>query len=586
MKKRVLVTSSLLDTWPNKEHPILFLGEWCMKFNQSEELQGRDFKLIDYHWDNRKKYYSNYTYLKKLHERLLTYLTSYLNKVHQVNKSKEYWRILIGPWLGTFTHILFDRWEMLNKAEKEFEISYKISRSKSSAFPPCNMDNFLKQITEDDWNERLYFELAKEKKIKIVYLEREKTKFDKSFFQKKINNLNFLHLRKIFNNSFSFSGRNNDDFFIYSSSLPIKTLALLHIYLGLFPKFWKKNSVEYGLDVKISRSAMDTKFKISNQFEKILINFIPKHIPRAYIEEYEVIQNKLKCLNWPTNPKIIFTATGWESDEIFKFYIAEKKNDGTKLVIGQHGGNYGMSKFSFSEDHEIRICDYFLTWGWKDKRRKVIPGFNFKTKDKFSFFRDKKHAILTLMSLPRMSYHVYSIPVAGQWMNYFNDQCKFIRHLNSFVKINLILRLFPIDFGWEQKLRFKNIFPNILFAKNSSSLTSLFLRTRLHIGTYNATTYLESLYLNIPTVIFWNPKFWELRNSAISDFKSLNKVNIFHSSPVQAANFISKIWNNLDSWWVADETQTILKNFCDKYSKKVSNPASKLSSILINLAKP
>ena len=44
------------------------------------------------------------------------------NEIHNVDHSLRYWRILIGPWLGYFIHILFDRWIMLKRAITEYEI--------------------------------------------------------------------------------------------------------------------------------------------------------------------------------------------------------------------------------------------------------------------------------------------------------------------------------------------------------------------------------------------------------------------------------------------------------------------------------
>ena len=30
--------------------------------------------------------------------------------------------------------------------------------------------------------------------------------------------------------------------------------------------------------------------------------------------------------------------------------------------------------------------------------------------------------------------------------------------------------------------------------------------SKIYVSTYNATTYLEAFAINIPTIIFWNPK--------------------------------------------------------------------------------
>ena len=61
------------------------------------------------------------------------------------------------------------------------------------------------------------------------------------------------------------------------------------------------------------------------------------------------------------------------------------------------------------------------------------------------------------------------------------------------------------------------------------------LKTRLFISTYNATTFNESLAANIPTVIFWDENIWESAEWTISDFNMLKSVGIFHETPLGIA---------------------------------------------------
>ena len=36
----------------------------------------------------------------KIYEKYLTKISIILNRLHKVNYSKEYWRIVVGPWLS------------------------------------------------------------------------------------------------------------------------------------------------------------------------------------------------------------------------------------------------------------------------------------------------------------------------------------------------------------------------------------------------------------------------------------------------------------------------------------------------------
>ena len=67
---------------------------------------------------------------------------------------------------------------------------------------------------------------------------------------------------------------------------------------------------------------------------------------------------------------------------------------------------------------------------------------------------------------------------------------------------DIIVRNDPNDFGWNQNYRWVDYNSYIKLDNGTRSIHKLFNKCRISIHTYNATTYLESLSLNILTVIF------------------------------------------------------------------------------------
>ena len=104
--------------------------------------------------------------------------------------------------------------------------------------------------------------------------------------------------------------------------------------------------------------------------------------------------------------------------------------------------------------------------------------------------------------------------------------------------------------------------------------------SKIYICTYNATTFLESFSINVPTVMFWNPNHWELRKSAIPYFEELKSVGIFHESPVSAARHCAAIWDNVDSWWLSVEVQSTIRKFCHQYARRPANLLSEIETAL------
>ncbi|MGY8788055.1 MAG: LIC12162 family transferase, partial [Fidelibacterota bacterium] len=164
MVKRFLVTTALEETWPkDPKIPVLFLGEWCRIYSRRERWSKMNAEVLPYHWDDREKLFNDYQYLSDLYEITLQTLQKQLNEIHGVDHSLRYWRILIGPWLGYFIQMVFDRWAMLKHTFDKYEISgCIILKNDENILIPNDMEDFNSLLVDDDWNEMIYSELLRE----------------------------------------------------------------------------------------------------------------------------------------------------------------------------------------------------------------------------------------------------------------------------------------------------------------------------------------------------------------------------------------------------------------------------------------
>ena len=160
---------------------------------------------------------------------------------------------------------------------------------------------------------------------------------------------------------------------------------------------------------------------------------------------------------------------------------------------------------------------------------------------------------------------MFSATMSSQWLDYFSDQCAFVETLPARIRNALTVRLHAPDRGWDQAARWRDRFPNLQLDDGHSIMADLIRQTRLYIATYNATTYLESFSLEVPTVIFWNPHHWELRDSAIPYFDDLKRVAVFHDTPDSAAHHVSAIWDDVDTWWTSPSVQDAVGQFMGRY---------------------
>ena len=577
---RLLVVTPIKETWGN-EKEVVFLGEWCKLYSCKESWDNLNHSVIPYHWDDRNKLEKDYHYLIDLYEKLLKKISINMNSIHQVNFNDRYWRILLGPWLGLLIQSVFDRWEMIQLAVNSNEKLQSNIISKSALiWTPYNYSDFKKLVTDSDgWNNFIYSKIIElhHKKIHINKIN------SKNFNRRMVNskNKNFkIFLLTIYQSIVNFINPNKSSLIIssYLNIIDETFLSLRLSQLPLFinvqkPKQYKPNKDQRGWELDL-----DT----SSSFEKFIIKLIPDQIPSIYLEGYNHLHKKVKKLSWPKSPKSIFTSNSIHEDDIFKHYTGI--NSEAPLVIGQHGGNYGISKLFFQEYHELSIADKYVSWGWTDTsfKSKIYPLGQLNSKSFKKSNSKKTKLLLVTCVIPRYSYVMSSIVISSQWLSYFKNQIEFVKNLDESISNKTTVRLYRHDYGWEQEERWREKFPDLNYDNGSSNLETLFNETKLYVATYNATTFLETFRLNIPTVIFWDPNYWENRDSVKNLFNELKRVKVFHDSPESASKHINEIWDDVEVWWRSSEVTEVINKFNQSINRNNENLNSDLFKILNN----
>ena len=200
MVKRHLITTALEDTWPNDpSEPVIFLGEWCKLFSRQHIWSKIDYEVLPYHWDDHKKILSDAQYLNNLYEEILSELSNCLNQLHGVNHSVRYWRILIGPWLINFIHVLYDRYQSILSCVRYGEVkTTSIYRSNRYQDVPKDLLDFVKRATEnDEYNYYLYSRIIED--LDIIPFEYSDIDAKNSISKSVTHNLEtrFLSIKKI-----------------------------------------------------------------------------------------------------------------------------------------------------------------------------------------------------------------------------------------------------------------------------------------------------------------------------------------------------------------------------------------------------
>jgi len=377
----------------------------------------------------------------------------------------------------------------------------------------------------------------------------------------------------------------DSEYFFKDTYLPLFQDLRLQIKLGQFPKLWRSPECEsVKIDMEKRQWSLD-KNDSSDDFTNILRKLIPLHIPIDYFEGYNTLKRISEKNSWPNSPKGIFTSVAYSKDDVFKIWAANKVEFGASLIIGQHGGHFGTSSLSFDESHQMKIADKFISWGWEDPNISIIkPVGNLKEFNTKVNYSSKGFALLVETEYPQYSYHLRAVPISSQTLYYFEDQYNFVNALPLALQEQVVVRLPGNtslgEFNWSSELRWLDRSPNVRIDSRKQTIKSLVKDIRIVISTVNSTSLLESLIWNVPTIIFWDVKYWELKESVQPYFDLLESVGIFHKTPESAASKMIEVWDDVSVWWESDIVQDARNEFCSQFSANPKQFLSKLATVL------
>lgn len=517
---------------------------------------------MTYHWSNKDKLEYDNQYLTDLYERYLIYLSNILNKFHNKNKDTKYWRIIIGPWLKFFIDIVFDRYETLKLKNINLSQNDKKDIKKYLYLRSNDFESFFKNCSKDEWNNNL---------IRLIqgldpFENPNKQKFIKKKRKLSIKSL-IKNLYIIFINPIN--RKINKNILIIDPYIQFKSLLNFTSRTGFIPYLTKSRDFKGSSDwAEFIENIYE--FKFNSNFEKILNKLVLIYIPNIYTDNFIKFRNdilkEIKIL-----PKIIFTASGYQSNEEFKLIAAETYTNNGKILISQHGGNMSLAKYNQTEKHQIMIANQLYSYGWRiNGINNITPMPSMKLSTLGPIKPNKKGRIINVMgSFPRYFYCFFSMPLGPEYLDYLNLQKELENNLHKNVASNLFHRLDGDLHGWNAKKLLNE--KGLKLCKSNTNLKNELQKCSICISSYNSTVALETLSANFPTILYWPDTLFEIREDALSYIKILEEVGIFHTSAISAGKHLNKIANNVEEWWKRKSVQAARKLFISKYALSDKN---------------
>ena len=236
-----------------------------------------------------------------------------LNEVHETGHTTRYWTVFLGAWLQQFVDMALLR---------VFEIHHhgSVPTPTLQFAPAASLREFQEQTKMPAFIEQLHHDVQKKYGKDSIHHE--------SGFNSPTQDATPAKLKGTF---------------ISASYLPRFSDFLLRTRFGLPPTGVNTISVpESEVDYTMRSRVTETNHGLSSE-SRLIISLLEHYLPRAYLESYSKLIHTAKPWRSRAFPKVIFTSNRHLYDDVFNYWVAEATERGTKLVLGQHGGNYGIS---------------------------------------------------------------------------------------------------------------------------------------------------------------------------------------------------------------------------------------------------
>ena len=315
-----------------------------------------------------------------------------------------------------------------------------------------------------------------------------------------------------------------------------------------------------------------------------MIEQLPRMVPKVYLEGFIELLRLTQSNFFPIKPKVIMTATGQWTSDVFRAWCAIKTSEGTNLIIQQHGACYGTSTYSFFEQHELAICDRYLSWGWGKTHQKIRPvaaPINYLNK---SYKYDKLGPILIICDVAGMHLsHLQSdTHFAQRAEEYLIHIIQVLEVFISSTDRPIAVKLFPNDHERGKPLApvIASKFPGVKLIEQTESLTELILSSSLCVHTYNGTPFLECFPLSHPSILANNLSSTPVRKTAHPFFEHLNAVGVYHEDTESVKQFLDVNIDDIQKWWQETDVIEARKIFSTEFVLHSDNPRHSLISCI------
>ena len=241
-------------------------------------------------------------------------------------------------------------------------------------------------------------------------------------------------------------------------------------------------------------------------------------------------------------------------DELRNDFLARSHAAGKAIAFAQHGGGYRQFRTNPVERLELRPgTATFVSWGWRG------PGARPTASPHLSRLRDTHEpggdrTVLIEVAFYRYPQRFASQPLGSQTHQLGQDLLRFVQAVRDEPAARrLVLKRYPPaeSIGAIRQPEVAEL-PHEAFGTTRAS--EWMRRARTVVVSYPDSTFIEAMVIGVPTIGFWDPEIWQMRDDAAPFFDALAAAGVVCATPEDAAARLEQIEDD-PGWWQAREVQ-------------------------------
>lgn len=558
-----LATTSLQEFW-DKNQKLIFLSEGCKANLSNEQLKQLDFENSDFIWKDTASVKEGISFCNQLYKKMLPIVSTELNEIHKINNSEHYYHLILGNWLQHFLHVLYDKHESLKNVSSKYP-NITTGTVTNQEYIALDYSDFVSRcVSSDEFNLQLYTDIVTFLNINTTAKTIPNPLRTLEYFEKKMGYkwkiLNLFTKTTYFINSLFY--RNS----VILTNVYFKYDTWSNMFKILFKSRFKyifdDMNYAYKIPVIIDHSTRETALVNfgSTEFEQLCSKLFFKCLPWIFLEGYK--EFKESVLNLPIKkPTAIFSANGIHGNNILKFYYAQYYND-IKMLYIMHGG-YGFDYYNTPEEYEISCADQYYAIG-KPQRNSIkhLPYMRFND----DTLQSGEHILYAISEMSKYVYRIQFHAMSDSYLKYnLNWTQEVLAKINQSIPIKLRMQSTANSFDSLNQIMLKN--PRCEVDDFSNSFDIELKKCKLYITNNIATTYLEAMTLNKPTIVMISKNVCSFREIAQPYMDMLEDVKILHYSPDSVVAHVHNVYHNIDEWWFSNKVQNARVVFLNMFMK-------------------